>query len=82
MGAQPRIIEPRLFLVHRSTLVTVQRSLNPFPLAFEWLFSASPIRFQMFDTSVPPFISMAASLRSSDSSLSVILTSGPALCGL
>ena len=41
----------------RSTRVTVQSSLNPSARAFAWLFSASPRRFQMFDTSVPPYSS-------------------------
>src|SRR5207253_3204845 len=53
-GKKKRVVEADCLLAlrcvsgseFRSTRVTVQSSLNPFALAFAWLFSASPSRFQ------------------------------------
>ena len=57
----------------------VQYSTNPHCFALWWLFSASPNRFQMFDGSAPPLISIATMFRVALSDVfSVILMSGSA----
>lgn len=46
-----------------STPIMVQNSQKPFALAVRWLFSASPNRLKILDSSLPPLISIDRSGR-------------------